>query len=73
MKFLLVFDSSLFGNCLEGLSVSELLTLKHSLKHLEFADKLHKNYTYALDVKCPETTQENCKQPSTMALVGEKM
>lgn len=63
----------MFGNCLVDLSVSELLTLKHSLQHMDKTEELVKNrYSNTQDLQCPETSEEKCEKPSTMALVAEE-
>ncbi|XP_065363279.1 uncharacterized protein LOC135956656 [Calliphora vicina] len=73
MSYCSAFDSSLFGNCLADLSVSELLTLKHSLQSLRDTEDLVKTrYSNPQDLQCPETAEEKCEKPTTMALVAEQ-
>lgn len=68
-----VSDPSLFGNCLADLSVSELLTLKHSLQHLKATDGFEKDHLLnSVDMKSSEVPEENCEKPATMALVAEE-
>ncbi|KAM7350784.1 uncharacterized protein ACRADG_009233 [Cochliomyia hominivorax] len=64
------FDSSLFGNCLVDLTVSELLILKHSLQHVEDTKELAEKL-YTQELQCPETSEDKCEKPATMALVAE--
>ncbi|XP_046803508.1 uncharacterized protein LOC124419130 [Lucilia cuprina] len=73
MSYCNAFDSSLFGNCLRDLSVSELLTLKHSMQTLQHTEELvKKRYSNPQNIQCPETSEEKCEKPSTMALVAEQ-
>lgn len=68
----LVYNSSLFANCLTDLSVSELLTLQHSLQHLpEEEDILENRYTKELQTNdCVETENGKCDKPATLALMA---
>lgn len=73
-KIPLVSDASLFGNCLQDLTITELLVLEHSLNKVNMVESAPENryLKETQEVECVETEEGGkCSQPSSLALVAE--
>lgn len=73
--FIIVYNASLFGNCLQGLEIKDLLILQRSLEGLsEISSTLNSSNSKvaAFTEECPPNLAEKCPQPKAMALVDEK-
>ncbi|XP_075155884.1 uncharacterized protein LOC142229228 [Haematobia irritans] len=67
-----VYDSSLFGNCLEDLTITELLVLQRSLQKVSLLREPIENHSLSQEApECIDLDEGKCQKPSSLALVAE--